>query len=306
MADKVIEWLLQGDPSIRYQTERDLMGNDNPKLRQQIAREGWGARILEKRKPDGHWGKRFYNPKWTCTHYTLLDLRNLRAPPTEEITASVDVVVEEFTQRRPTGLATYTDTCVNGMALNYAAYFDAVENQLNSFVDFLIDDLMPDGGFNCRRSRSGARHSSLHSTLSVLEGFSAYLDAGHSYRAAEISAIIESCREFILLHRFFRSDHTGNVINANFLKFPTHPRYLYNILRALDYFASAGAAHDPRMDEALDIIVAKRRLDGKWKANTAKPGEIHFRHEETRRPSRIITLTALRVLHAYQPEHIAS
>jgi hypothetical protein len=45
---------------------------------------------------------------------------------------------------------------------------------------------MPDGGFNCRTTRSGAKHSSLHSTISVLEGLAEFIKSGHTYRKAEI------------------------------------------------------------------------------------------------------------------------
>ncbi|NNK18093.1 MAG: hypothetical protein HKP49_02985, partial [Maribacter sp.] len=74
---ELIEWLLNGDISIQYQVHRDLLGVDRKDLQDRIATEGWGKRFLIKRKPNGHWGQRFYQPKWTSTHYTLLDLRNL-------------------------------------------------------------------------------------------------------------------------------------------------------------------------------------------------------------------------------------
>lgn len=71
---KVIKWLLEGDVSIQYQVHRDLLGNDRQDLQDRIAKEGWGERFLIKRNSNGHWGDRFYQPKWISTHYTLLDL----------------------------------------------------------------------------------------------------------------------------------------------------------------------------------------------------------------------------------------
>ena len=76
----IVSWLLDGDVSIMYQTERDLLGNEKPELQKRIAEEGWGATFLSCRKKNGHWGAGFYYPKWTSTHYTLLDLRNLCLP----------------------------------------------------------------------------------------------------------------------------------------------------------------------------------------------------------------------------------
>lgn len=72
----------------------------------------------------------------------------------------------------PSPAAKHSDACINGMALNYAAYFGANEDQLSSIIDFLLGQQLGDGGFNCRLNRSGAQHSSVHTTLSVFEGIS--------------------------------------------------------------------------------------------------------------------------------------
>ncbi|MBI9095784.1 MAG: hypothetical protein JEY71_12990 [Sphaerochaeta sp.] len=45
-----------------------------------IPTEGFGKQYLDAQNPDGHWGISYYHPKWTSTHYTLLDLRNLEVP----------------------------------------------------------------------------------------------------------------------------------------------------------------------------------------------------------------------------------
>ena len=68
---------MAGDVAIQYQTQRDLLGEDHKDLQQRIAQEGWGHAFLSKRNANGHWGMRFYQPKWISTHYTLLDLRHL-------------------------------------------------------------------------------------------------------------------------------------------------------------------------------------------------------------------------------------
>lgn len=81
----IIEWLLKGDVSVQYQVLRDLSGTDNKTLQDRIASEGWGLIFISKRKKDGHWGDRFYQPKWISTHYTLLDLRNFNLSPNNDI-----------------------------------------------------------------------------------------------------------------------------------------------------------------------------------------------------------------------------
>ena len=94
--EEIITWLLEGDPAIQYQTRRDLLHEDPAALadlRNRIAKEGWGRAFLERQQPDGHWGRWFYQPKWTSSHYTLLDLRNLCIPATREIKKALDLIL---------------------------------------------------------------------------------------------------------------------------------------------------------------------------------------------------------------------
>ena len=81
----IVAWLLDGDVSLQYQTQRDLLEQDEPALQRRIATEGWGAAYLSCRNPDGSWGRGFYQPKWTSTHYTLLDLKTLAIAPEQPL-----------------------------------------------------------------------------------------------------------------------------------------------------------------------------------------------------------------------------
>ena len=176
MFDKnVITWLLQGDISVQYQTHCDLFGTEKTDLQNRIATEGWGKEFLSRRLKNGHWGYKFYQPKWTSTHYTLLDLKNLGiAQKNQLILETLNLIFD--TEKgpdggiRPIGTVQKSDVCINGMLLNYATYFLIDEKKLESVVDFLLSQHMADGGFNCCSNRSGAVHSSLHSTISVAEG----------------------------------------------------------------------------------------------------------------------------------------
>ncbi|MCC6271018.1 MAG: hypothetical protein IT190_07055, partial [Microbacteriaceae bacterium] len=72
-----VQWLLGGDAAIQYQRLRDLFGDERPELAHQIALDGDAAAILSAQRSDGHWGRGFYQPKWTCSHYSLMELRDL-------------------------------------------------------------------------------------------------------------------------------------------------------------------------------------------------------------------------------------
>ncbi|MBK9248969.1 MAG: hypothetical protein IPM69_12850 [Ignavibacteria bacterium] len=302
--EHIITWLLEGDVSIQYQTYRDLLDTEKLNLRNEIEHEGWGAKFLSLRKQDGHWGQRFYQPKWISTHYTLLDLKNLNiSPACKPIKDTINKVMA-FEKGKDGGILPRSsdqrcDVCVSGMALNYAAYFGTSQDDLTSIIDFLLAEKMGDGGFNCRSNSTGAVHSSLHSTLSVLEGINEYVRNGNTYRLQELEKVKTESQEFILLHRLFRSDKTGNIISPRFLKLCYPGRWYYDILRALDYFQLANVQYDTRMSDAFEALLKKKTKDGVWKLASKHPGQTHFEMEQAGKPSRWNTLRALRVLKYY-------
>lgn len=299
--NQIVTWLISGDASIQYQTHRDLLGVDKPELQQRIATEGWGPKLLELRKPNGHWGQGFYQPKWTSTHYTLLDLKNLGIPNNfKEIKDSIDIISRTCKDPdggiNPAKTVANSDVCINGMFLNYACYFGIKQEELISVVDFILSQQLPDGGFNCRLNRSGAKHSSLHTTISTVEGILEYERYGYKYRLDELKKAQKESEEFMLQHKLFKSHRTGEVIDKKFILLSYPSRWRYDILRALDYFAAAKVPYDSRMDDAIEILLKKRRSNGTWPLQAKHPGQSHFDMEEPKKPSRWNTLRALRVM----------
>jgi hypothetical protein len=274
---------------------------ENKLLRKRIAKEGWGRAFLSKRRENGHWGRGFYQVKWISTHYTLLDLKNLGiSPSTKECKETITMLLKEQ-KGIDGGLNPHTqikksDVCINGMGLNYASYFGADEKELRSIADFILSQQLNDGGFNCDFNRSGAVHSSLHSTISILEGILEYKTRGYKYRLKELKKVEQDSIEFILQHKLFQSHRTGEIIDNKMLMLSYPSRWRYDILRALDYFHFGGVKYDSRMDDALQILLKKRRKDGTWPLQAKHPGQTHFDMEKPGIPSRWNTLRALRVM----------
>jgi hypothetical protein len=306
--NQIIAWLLEGDVSIQYQVQRDLLGVEKPALQKRIATEGWGAQFLQARHANGHWGQRFYQPKWISTHYTLLDMKHLGfSPDHPDVQESCAIILRENINPNdgginPKGSVRNSDVCINGMFLNYACYFQADESSLHSIIDFLISQHMDDGGFNCQKNRSGAVHSSLHSTISVLEGLHEYAQNGYRYRLDELEKIAAESREFILQHQLFLSDRTGEIIDKRMLMLSYPSRWKYDILRALVYFQTAEIPYDSRMQPALDVLHKKRRKDNTWSVQAKHPGQTHFDMEKTGCSSRWNTLRAMRVMRHFEQE----
>ena len=302
--DEIIEWLLQGDVAIQYQVYRDLLDTDRPDLSKRIATEGWGSQYISKRNVNKHWGVAFYYPKWISSHYSLFDLRNLCISPSLTVAKETIAIIAKENKAKDGGVnpaktIEQSDVCVNGMFLNYASYFELDIECLKSIIDYILTQGMADGGFNCFHGRYPTVHSSMHSTLSLLEGMATYIKSGYSYRVKEIKEAEIAAREFVLMHQLFLSDRTGEIINPNFLKFPYPRRWKYDVLSALDYFQYSETLWDDRMQPAIDVLLKKRNKAGTWNAYAKYSGKVHFEMERAGKPSRWNTLRALRILKYY-------
>lgn len=300
------DWLLQGDVSIQYNVHKKLLDSSKKAataLQKRIATEGWGKKLMDCRADNGEWGNGLYSPKWISTHYTLLQLKNMGFPPGDvRINESVQLMLD-IPKAGDGGIdvsksGKHSDVCVNGMILCFAAYFLGKDKQLNDIVDYLLGVQMKDGGWNCQHL-NGATHSSLHSTLSVLEGLQEFLFRGNTHRSKEIKTACDRGHEFILLHHLYKSHRTGKVIRPAFTLLSYPCRWKYDILRALEYFADAGQQYDIQMEDALQLLLRKRRKGGTWPLQGVHPGLVHFEMEQTGKPSRWNTLRALYVLNHF-------
>src|SRR4051812_13170701 len=86
--EPILDWLLESDPSIRWQVMRDLLGESEATVareRWRVAGEGWGARLLDLQGPDGHWGGATFVPRaWVSTMDTLQLFRDLGGDPASD------------------------------------------------------------------------------------------------------------------------------------------------------------------------------------------------------------------------------
>ena len=157
---------------------------------------------------------------------------------------------------------------------------------------------MPDGGWNCEYYL-GSVKSSLHSTLSVLEGLETFAATGADYRTAGLRNAQRAGEAFILEHHLYKARRTGETIDPRFLRLTYPGRWRFDILRALDYFRLADRDFDERMADALGVLHDKRDADGRWRLAAPHPGQVHFSMETAGKPSRWNTLRALRVLRRF-------
>jgi hypothetical protein len=293
-------WLLSGDPSIRWQVLRDLVGaspHDVETERRRVAVEGWGGRLLAAQDADGRWSQALYSPKWTSTTYTLLLLHWLGLPSGHPQALAGCRQVWDGARFYDGGLTLAKsirepETCVTAILVLLASSLGHDDDRVDGTVRWLLDQQLDDGGWNCETVRRGSRHGSFHTSISTLDALLQYQKSGGQLVVADA---MERGRSFFLDHHLYRSHRTGEVVNPAFTRFPFPPQWHFDVLRGLEHFRAAGAVPDVRLAGAVGVIRRARRADGTWPAYSAYPGKTWFRMEP-RGPSRWATLRALRIL----------
>ncbi|WP_206051554.1 hypothetical protein [Nocardioides ferulae] len=297
--EALFDWLLEGDPAIRWQALAHLGAapSEIEQARHEVATCGWGAELLSRQDSDGRWAGAIYSPKWTSTTYTLLLLRRLGLPAGHDgALAGCRVLWDaaRFFDGGGLNLAKTVrapETCITAMVVLLTDTFGYADPRAQAAVDWLVGEQLPDGGWNCETVR-GARHGSFHTTISVLECLQ---EQHRSPDDAEVAAALAAGREFLLRHRMFRSHRTGEVVDQAYLRFPFPPQWHYDVLRGLEHLADAQVAPDERAAEAVEAVRAARRTDGAWPRHRPWPGR-QWLSLEGPGPSRWTTLRALRVL----------
>jgi hypothetical protein len=301
----VIDWLLDSDPSIRWQVMRDLTHEQADVIaaeRSRIAAEGWGARLLALQARDGLWAGNAFSQERTDTFHVLELLRRMGLDPEgEQAKRAVGLVREHVTWgdgawwNPPWADSRFfegeVEPCINGNVVATGAYFGV---DMTPLVDRLLGEQLPDGGWNCE-VENGATVSSFGTTINVLEGLLGYERAiGGS---ADVRAARQRGEEYMLERRLFRRMSTGEVIDPSWLQFSFPTWWHYDVLRGLDYLRDAGVEPGERVAEAIRVVQGNRDPDGRWPLQNVHEGEAHFQMDEGEgKPSRWNTLRAMRVL----------
>ena len=317
VGDGLLPWLLDSDPALRWQVERDIIGAP-PEVwratRARVATEGFGARLLALQDDDGQWAGGAFFPAdfdftdpaaaadwgqpWTATTWTLNSLREwgldaavLRERRTPELLAA-----NSFWEYDDLPFWDgEVDCCINAWTLASGAWLGVdVSRNAQWFVEHQLDD----GGWNCEWV-SGATVGSFHSTLNSLKGLIAF------EKATGGNALVHDARrageEYLLSRDLFRRQSTGEQVGPWVDQFSYPCRARYSVLNAAEYFREAskvdGPKHDPRMAEAMELIRAKRQPDGTWLQSNPHPGRVWFEVDVPEgEASKWVTLSGIRTL----------
>lgn len=295
----LIAWLLDSDPSLRWQVERDLVGDAGWRAtRARVATEGFGARLLALQDPDGQWAGGAFFPAgfsdaekhqpWIATTWSLNALRGWG------LEASVLGDTAERLQQNSRWEYNdepywngEVDVCINSYTLANGAWLGA---DVSGLAQWFREHQLADGGWNCEWEE-GSTVSSFHSTLNALKGIQFYEAA-----TGESLGLRAAAEEYLLERRLLFGLNSGEYVGPWVTRFEYPFRWRYNALTALDYFRSVDR-RDPRMAEAVEVVRSQRQPDGTWLQPSRDPGRTWFDVDvPAGEPSRWITLHATRVL----------
>ena len=309
----VISWLLDTDPALRWQVERDLL--DAPEeqwqaTRARVATEGYGADLLSHQDPEtGLWAggacfpagfledpesRTLPGQPWTATTWSLTMLREWGIDPAPLIDRDTAGKLArnahwEFDPSLPYW-GGEVDVCINAMTLSNGLWLGA---EVGPLVDWFVEHRMDEGGWNCEWE-NGSTRASYHSTLNALralddhERITGGTDATREVRRAG--------EEYLLQRNLTRRVTTGEIVGPWVDHFLYPPRHIYTALRALDHFRAADR-RDPRMEEAVAMVRDAQQADGTWLQQHVLPGAVWFEVDVgVGHASPWVTMQALRVL----------
>jgi hypothetical protein len=316
-SDPLIAWLLDSDPALRWQVERDLLLEPTATweaTRARISSEGFGARLLQLQGSDGQWAGGAFFPAdfdfesaeaaddsgqpWTATTWTLNSLRDWGLDPAVLRERRTAELLDENSLWEYENLPYWSgevDCCINAWTVANGVWLGV---DVAGIVDWFLEHRLRDGGWNCEWV-DGSTRSSFHSTLNSLKGILAY-DAATGGTDATRTAR-RAGEEYLLQRCLFRRLSTGEPVAPWVDRFAYPFRWSYNVLNAAEYFRQAcvldGTTPDPRMADAIELIRAARRSDGTWVQGGRHPGRVWFEVDAPAgEPSKWLTLYAVRVL----------
>ncbi|MCJ1712563.1 squalene cyclase [Curtobacterium sp. VKM Ac-2922] len=315
--DTVVAWLLDSDPALRWQVERDLVGAPAATwqaTRARVATEGFGAALLAHQDPDGQWAGGAYFPAdpepegtagqpYTATTWSLNTLRDwgLDAAVLGDTAARLDANSRwEYDDLPYWGGE--VDCCINAFTLANGAWLGA---DVDGVADWVLEHQLTDGGWNCEWV-DGSTVSSFHSTLNVLDGLLQHeqLTGGTHPRAAELRAARHRGAEYLLERRLLYRKSDGELVGPWVRRFAYPSRWVFTALRATDHLRAAwlqdGTPPDPRAADAVELVRGARNPDGTWPQGERPPGRQWFEVDvPPGQPSKWLTLTGTRVLRSW-------
>ncbi len=277
------------EPIIRYKALVAVQGKDphSPEALQVQALIPASPIVQALRSDRDAQGRIHFHPyhKWLGAHWVLTCLADTGYPPGDASLLPLreqvmdwlfsDEHTQEITRRTGQNRQVRLHASMEANAILACLCLGLADDRVPALVERLLRSQWDDGGWNCD-SHKKADTSSFYESITPLHALAKH---AADYNDARARQAAERAAEVFLCRRLYKRRSDGQLMREAFVKL-CYPRYwLYDILGGLRVMAEAGFIHDPRCQDALDLLEAKQLPSGGWAAEGRhytvfrKPGE---------------------------------
>ena len=323
ITDDTINWLLEdNNPSVKYYTlidllKRPLEDEEVHIAKEQIMKRGIVPKILSKQKPEGYWGIKddFYvRSKYKGTVWNLIILAELGADEMDSRIKKTCEFIFKKSQDITRGGFSHTGTTSNGGASGKVLPC-LTGNMIWSLIRFgYLDDPRVQKGIQWittyQRFDDGEQYLpkdwpykahkacfSKHSChMGVVKNLKALAEIPINKRNSDVKKTINQAVEYLLIHHIYKRSHDlSKKSKPGLLRFGFPLMYQTDILEILDILTRLNIK-DERMQDAIDKVISKQDKQGRWILENSYNGRFITNIETKGKPSKWITLNALKVL----------
>jgi hypothetical protein len=316
-----VPWLLETEnPSVRFYTLTELMDfpSSHPEVvaaKADIMKSGVVPEILRRQKTAGYWGdeKDFYvRAKYRGTSWQIIILAELGADGDDRRIRNACEFILDLSQDRQSGAFSYRGDRKNGgfhsgvlpcltgnMIWSLIRFGYRDDPRVKRAISWTTTFLRFDDGAACapagwpyeKRDPCWGKHTCL---MGVMKALKALAEIPEAARPVEVRRTIEEGAEFMLRHHLFKRSHDS----SKALKFGFPTMWDSDALEVLLVLARLGY-RDSRMEEAVELVLKKQDERGRWRLENTYNGRFLVNIEKKEKPSKWVTLTALRALKIY-------
>jgi len=319
-------WLLEKDnPSVRYFTLIDILERPEDdcevmKTEEEIMEIGAVPKILARQKPGGYWEtpENFYiRSKYKGTVWQLIILAELKADGSDGRIRNACEFILENSQDRESGGFSYLSAedgggahngvlpCLTGnmvWSLIRLGYLEdpRVQRGIGWIVAYQrFDDAIkdaPKGWPYDEGEKCWGKHT-CH--MGVVKALKALGEIPADKRSKDVKNTIEKGAEYMLKHRIHKRSHDlKRVSKLEWLQFGFPLMWNTDALEVLGILTKLGY-RDRRMQEAMDLVISKQDDHGRWRLERTFNGRFQVNIERKGKPSKWVTLNALRALKGF-------
>lgn len=324
----VLSWLLEDDPAnpgVRYFALRDLtaVAPESPKLRtarEDVMRRGPVPVILSHQHPDGYWVQPGYLPKYTGSMWSLIFLAQLGADGRDSQIRHACEHLFAYATAEHGGLSADGRNsglihCLQGNLCAALIDFGYLgDPRLDAALDWLARSITGAGiapntdksaPVHYLRSANSApgfvcsANNQLPCAWGAVKALLALSKVPADRRTPAISAALETGIAFLLscdpATAAYPTGYTDKP-SGSWFKFGYPIGYVTDVLQILEVLTALGTGRDPRLQRAFDLVRRKQDDHGRWPLEYTYNGKTWIDVEAKGRPSKWVTLRALRVL----------